>query len=449
MPLRMRLTALIGLLLLFSVLSGSVLVAWHAANSVRIELRAALDVGAKAACNGIEELADTNDRVGALRQLVSTFNGNRHVRATLVDPRGQSIITSQLFVPAQTVPSWFLGLIGEDTATIRLPVPGWDGGGGAIVLRADPINEIGEVWTEARDSMLVLAGFATLSALLISAVVGRALRPLESLSDAFDQVGKGDYHGSVRERGPPELVRLAGGFNAMTRQLAMAAAQNRRLNERLLTLQAEERADLARDLHDEVGPLLFAVDLTAATIDRLARGAGGSEIVAHARSIQETIGRMQRHVRMLLGRLRPIEAAVLSVAIDRLAAFWRSRQPNITFVIAVSVEEDRIGHNLKETIYRIVQEGMTNAIRHGKPDRIEITVSCDDDNRVRIEVIDDGIGMSANGMRARDPGQLGLVGMYERVMAVAGSLAIRHGRDGKGLALIVELPCEQTVDISE
>jgi two-component system sensor histidine kinase UhpB len=235
----------------------------------------------------------------------------------------------------------------------------------------------------------------------------------------------------------------------MTRQLAMAAAQNRRLNERLLTLQAEERADLARDLHDEVGPLLFAVDLTAATIDRLARGAGGSEIVAHARSIQETIGRMQRHVRMLLGRLRPIEAAVLSVAIDRLAAFWRSRQPNITFVIAVSVEEDRIGHNLKETIYRIVQEGMTNAIRHGKPDRIEITVSCDDDNRVRIEVIDDGIGMSANGMRARDPGQLGLVGMYERVMAVAGSLAIRHGRDGKGLALIVELPCEQTVDISE
>ena len=56
----------------------------------------------------------------------------------------------------------------------------------------------------------------------------------------------------------------------MTQRLATAAAQNRRLNERLLTLQAEERADLARDLHDEIGPLLFAVDMTAATIERLA-----------------------------------------------------------------------------------------------------------------------------------------------------------------------------------
>lgn len=69
------------------------------------------------------------------------------------------------------------------------------------------------------------------------------------------------------EHGPLELARLARGFNLMTGKLAATAAQNQRLNERLLTLQAEERADLARDLHDEVGPLLFAVNMTAATIE--------------------------------------------------------------------------------------------------------------------------------------------------------------------------------------
>ncbi len=67
----------------------------------------------------------------------------------------------------------------------------------------------------------------------------------------------------------------------MTQRLAAVAAQNHRLNERLLTLQAEERADLARDLHDEIGPLLFAVDMTAATIEHLAGSDRGNEIPTH------------------------------------------------------------------------------------------------------------------------------------------------------------------------
>src|SRR5262249_35580649 len=151
---------------------------------------------------------------------------------------------------------------------------------------------------------------------------------------AFERVGEGDYHGTVPERGPPELARLAHGFNLMTGRLATVAAQNRRLNERLLTIQAEERADVARDLHDEIGPLLFAVDMTAATIGR------GGEIPTHVRSIHEAVGRMQRHVRALLGRLRPLEAVGLEAAIDRLVAFWRCRRPEIGFTVAIAVEED-------------------------------------------------------------------------------------------------------------
>ena len=179
--------------------------------------------------------------------------------------------TSRLFAPTQSgsglVP---LADRRRSRRRSRCRFRGVDGGG-VIVLEADPTNEIGEVWAESRDAVLVLAGFAVLSALLISAVVGRALRSLERLSAAFERIGKGDYHGLLPVQGPPELTRLANGFNAMSERLATVAAQNHRLNERLLTLQAEERADLARDLHDEIGPLLFAVDMTAAAIERLAR----------------------------------------------------------------------------------------------------------------------------------------------------------------------------------
>ncbi len=278
MPLRLRLIASIGLVLLASLACGSVLVGWHAASSVRTELRAALDVGANTIRNGLAEFVRSGDHADELRHLVGTFNGNRHVRATLLDARDQPLAASVLFVPTQPVPGWFRRLIGGEPGAVRLAVAPADGGGSAIVLQADPINEIGEVWAESRDAVLVLAGFALLSALLICAVIGRALRPLETLSSAFEQIGKGDYHGSLPEHGPPELTRLASGFNLMTQRLATAAAQNRRLNERLLTLQAEERADLARDLHDEIGPLLFAVDMTAATIERLAGRDGASEI---------------------------------------------------------------------------------------------------------------------------------------------------------------------------
>ena len=164
---------------------------------MRTELRAALDVGANTIRNGIDDLAASDDRADELRHLVATFDGNRHVRATLLDARDQPVAASELFVPTQPVPGWFRRLIGGEPGAVRLPVPPAGDGGGAIVLQADPINEIGEVWAESRDAVLVLAGFALLSALLICAVVGRALRPLENSVDRL----RADRQGRLSRQG--------------------------------------------------------------------------------------------------------------------------------------------------------------------------------------------------------------------------------------------------------
>jgi two-component system sensor histidine kinase UhpB len=441
MPLRVRLIALIGLMLLASLAAGSVLVGWHAANSVRTELRAALNVGARTIRNGFSEMPGQDDQMNAMRHLVATFNGNRHVRAAWVDAQDQPLVVSELFVPTQNVPGWFRVLIGDEPGVLSLPVPPPINEGGAIVLRTDPINEIGEVWAQSRDTVLVLAAFAVLSAALTCAVIGQALRPLETLANAFDRIGKGNYDERVGEYGPPEITRLTRGFNVMMQRLATIAAQNRRLHERLLTLQAEERADLARDLHDEIGPLLFAIDMTAATIERTANGERRSDTAILVRSIQDAVAQMQRHVRVLLGRLRPIEAVRLAAAIDRLVVFWRSRRPDITFVVSVSIDVDRTDPSLNETVYRVVQESVSNAIRHAEPTQIQITIGHNGPDRLRVEVADDGIGMTIDGTTGRDPGQLGLIGMRERVMAMAGSLMIQRGPEGRGLAIIADLSC--------
>jgi two-component system, NarL family, sensor histidine kinase UhpB len=444
MPLRVRLIALIALVLLASLACGSVLVGWHAASSVRTELHAALDVGANTIHNGLGELVRPGDHAAELQHLIGTFNGNRHVRATLLDAQDRPVAASTLFVPTQSVPSWFRRLIGREPGAVRLAVSSAGVDGGAIVLQADPINEIGEVWAESRDAVLVLAGFALLSVMLIYVVIGRALRPLEELSRAFHRIGNGDYHGGMPEHGTPELMRLASGFNRMTQRLASAAAQNHRLNERLLTLQAQERADLARDLHDEIGPLLFAADMAAATIERLAGTDRAWDIPTHAQSIHDAVRLAQRHVRAILGRLRPMQATGLEQALGQLASFWQSRRPDIAFAVDVAVEEDRIDDDVKDTIYRVVQEAMSNAIRHGNPARVDIVIAHGDAGRIRVAVTDDGIGMATDEATVRGPARLGLVGMRERVMAMAGSLSIEHGSDGRGLALVATLPCLRT-----
>ncbi|HTC11594.1 MAG TPA: histidine kinase [Acetobacteraceae bacterium] len=448
MPLRMRLIVLVGAMLLASLAGGSALVAWHAAGRVRTELQAALSVGTKTVRNGYDDLARSTDRAADLRRLVSTFNGNRHVRATWLDERDQPVAASQLFVPTEPTPRWFHSLIGSNPGVVRLLVPRDSTIGGTVVLQADPTNEVGEVWGESRDFVLVLGGFALLSAVLICLAVGRALRPLDAVSLAFDRIAQGDYQGAVPEHGPPELARLSRGFNVMTRHLAAAAAQNRRLNERLLTLQAEERADLARDLHDEIGPMLFAVNMTAATIERLAESGHGTDIPEQVRSIHDAISRMQRHVRAILERLRPMQSIGLEVAIDRLVAFWKNRRPNVTFGVVISVETDCFGDDVKETIYRVIQEGVSNAIRHGEPARVMIAVASDADDGIRVEVTDDGIGLPSNGVVEPASRQFGLLGMRERLVAMAGSLSIQPGADNHGLTLVARLPYAATPGIS-
>jgi two-component system sensor histidine kinase UhpB len=437
MPLRARLMALVCTILLVSLGGGGALIVWHAVGRVQTELGAALGVGANTVENGLKELRTVDDRTAELPRLIGTFDGNRHVRATLLDATGSTTVRSDLSVPAQRVPGWFVRLIGNPILPMQIPA----GLGMSIVLEPDPANELDEVWEESRDTMLMLAAFAVLSALLISVVIGRALRSLEALSTALAAVGNGDCHCPLLPQGAPELKRLAVAFNGMSERLGAAAAQNQRLNERLLTLQAEERAELARNLHDDIGPLLFAVEMTAATMDRVAATGHVGDIRTHARAIHDAVALIQRHVRDILGRLRPISATGLQNAIERLVSFWQRRRPDIDFNLAIAIEEDLLEEEAKETIYRVVQEGLSNAMRHAAPARVAITIAHDDADGIRIILTDDGIGLTPDQAKSSGRARLGLIGMRERVMAMAGSLSVTPGRNAKGLTLIASLPC--------
>ena len=234
----------------------------------------------------------------------------------------------------------------------------------------------------------------------------------------------------MREAGPSELVRLGRGVNDMAGRLAAMQATTHRLEDQLRTLQDEERADLARDLHDEIGPHLFAVNVDAAMARRLIGEGRTDEALRQVESIQAAVGHTQRLVRDILGRLRPTELIELGLkaAIDELVAFWSARQPGIAFSVRVPDDEALpLADDIRETVYRVIQEALNNAVRHGRPGRIEVVVSRADGGDIVARVSDDG---AASG-KPEGVG-FGLRGMRERVTAAGGRLTIERGSGGRG-----------------
>jgi two-component system sensor histidine kinase UhpB len=209
-----------------------------------------------------------------------------------------------------------------------------------------------------------------------------------------------------------------------------------RLEEQLVEVQEEERAELARDLHDEIGPLLFAVSVDLVALREHDALRGDSQLRARLAATDEAVSRMQQHVRSILGRLRPTTVADLGLrhSVEGLATFWRTRYPAVSFNIDIS--EESFSADVGSRIYRIVQESVSNAVRHGHPSRIELSVSRESTTSVVVEVRDDGVGLQPEGIQ----GGLGLTGMRERVSELGGELDVSAGSGGRGVRVRARLP---------
>ena len=209
----------------------------------------------------------------------------------------------------------------------------------------------------------------------------------------------------------------------MAERLAEIDERNRALEAQLLTIQDEERAEIARDLHDEIGPHLFAVALDADMIGQMHKQGETQAIPDQVRSIQSAVSYMQRQVRELIARLRPTRAAELGLeaAIGDLVTFWQARQPEVEFVSELDGADTYVPEPLRDVIYRVVQEFVANALRHAQTTRLSIAVT---------RTSDRGYCHRSEPRRVRNrrptdlPG-LGLVSMRERVQAAGGSLAYR------------------------
>lgn len=436
MSLRITLILGITLVLTASLACGGVLLYWHAVNKVATEMSAALAVGERTVRNAVNDIERAIAPNEDFATLVKSLDGDRHLRVLLLAPHGAVLAQSMPMPPEDPAPDWFYRMLVRAPGVGRVTVPLSSSRSGTIVIQTDSHNEIGEAWSDATLTFTILGLFCSLNALLVSWILGRALQPLNKIIAAFRRVGGGDYAAQAPEMGPREFMQLSRGFNQMVTRLALMSRRKDMLEEQLVEVQEEERAELACDLHDEVGPLLFAVSVDLVALQGHAAIAADSQLRTRLAATGEAVSRMQQHVRSILGRLRPPTVADLGLrhSVERLTAFWSTRYPSVAF--RVDISEEDLSSEVGSQIYRIVQESISNALRHGRPSCIELRVQREDDAWFSVEICDDGVGLQSDGIH----GGLGLTGMRERVSARGGELEVTTGAGGRGVRVRARLP---------
>jgi two-component system, NarL family, sensor histidine kinase UhpB len=226
--------------------------------------------------------------------------------------------------------------------------------------------------------------------------------------------------------------------NAAETRLAETLAENRRLSLSHVRVQEDERKQLARELHDELGQHLNAIKIDAVSIRNWSEGKM-HETHGAARAIVRVTDHVQGIIRDMLHRLRPVglDELGLSAALEHLVQHWRSRNPHIHVALHVAGAVDGLGEVENITLYRMVQESLTNVVKHARASNVRVAVARDA-HGVMLSVKDDGAGAAGWDTAAG----LGLVGMRERVEALGGQLEIVSSA-GQGFLIKAVIPAAE------
>ncbi|WP_240794541.1 histidine kinase [Azoarcus sp. DD4] len=272
--------------------------------------------------------------------------------------------------------------------------------------------------------VLALAWLALAAlAVVLIAPVRRALRPADRILAAIGQLEAGDTTVRLPAFELREFRRIGEDFNSLARQLGETRAAERRLATGLLDAREAERRHLARELHDDMGQHLTSLRAEAAFLRHVADG-DKAALLPSLDIIETSLAQLHESVQGIVQRLRPpgLDAFGLGNCLAQLVRDARRRPDGTPVETELAVRGDlaALPGEFAVHVYRIVQEGLTNALRHACANRVTVAVACDG-GRIEVEVVDDGL---ADGSAMDTRGGHGLSGMAERVAALGGSVAL-------------------------
>ncbi|MCH8503465.1 MAG: histidine kinase [Ectothiorhodospiraceae bacterium] len=422
MSLSARLNLLFAGLTLVFLCASLALVIHHARLAVKAELVSATSLSAELLQGALGTLSGL-DAAYAEDALLAELSGtglHRHV--TLQKERdGQIRALGEEVATGTSSPAWFQALVRPEAELFTRVVPLAGDAGGSIIIRGLPEDEIAEAWAGARGLLALMAAFGATAVIMIQLVLNTTLRPLRTVLSGLDKLERGHFDSRIPLTGAPDFDCVAGQFNRLSTALQASQSRNRKLNRKLLDVQEEERRNLARELHDELGQCMSAIQAEAVAV-RNEPGVVPDRVRDAAESIRATASHVQGLTRNLIRRLRPaaLDELGLATAVGNMGDEWAERHPEIACKAEVSDALDHVEPSASIHVYRLLQEALTNISRHSSAARVTLRMRRLSPSLLELSLGDDGRGFDPD---SATPG-FGLLGMRERLAGIGGTLAI-------------------------
>lgn len=447
-PFRWQILIAITLLTMFTGLIGGVLAVLDARTRAAVETQSNVELWRHHIAAQTREIDGAADLAPFIWRLAREMSKVRHVSIRVVTPYGKAAggTPDEEELSGRNkqdrAPQWFANLVQPTMEVSNVPIMSGDKLLGTVFIKGEPDDEIAEAWELLELMSILWLGGTALMMTGLYFVLGFILDPLVTLADGMRELEDGHYGLRIEPPKVRELAAIVGSFNTLAEALDNANAENGRLYGQLIAVQEDERRQISRDLHDEFGPCLFGITAATGAIERHARTLPEPKAKAILSCVDEITlvsERLKSLNRSLLNRLRPVALGrvTLTELIAELILTFRSRHSDTRFEHDFKGLPTSYGEDIDLTLYRCVQEGLTNAMRHGKPSLVTVTLIVEETQSgpgIRLRIIDDGIGISESAAVG-----FGLSGMRERVRALSGTLIIEPLAQA-GTILIVTLP---------
>jgi two-component system sensor histidine kinase UhpB len=417
--------------------------------STRASVREEIEAANRVASQLLGELASIYSNVGGSDLVLQFLQQIGRVRAnevSLLSPSGSVLYRSPhaTYKAGREAPQWFQRLLAPQVTKVTFPLRG----GVLLVVEAQPSRSVLDAWDDVVRLTALGAGMLVVVNGLAFWSVARVLKPFPIIADGLARIQQGELSYRLPPLGGHEAGAIGAAFNGMAQAVedkvraerqardAEARLEERREMASLADQRVEEeRRLIAHELHDEFGQSVTAIRSLALAIATQAgtRDPATSE-VAHL--ISDEAARLYDAMHGLIPRLAPLslDTMGLTATLESLTRDWQRRYPSVALTIHHELPPD-LGPSVTLVIYRVIQEGVINALRHAHPSRVDVDVSSDL-HQIVVTVIDDGVGMPSEWSK---PGHFGLRGLTDRVTQLGGSFQVGSGAGG-GARLTAEIP---------
>jgi two-component system sensor histidine kinase UhpB len=417
--------------------------------SARASIREEIETANRVAAQLLGRLASIYSREGGTELVLHFLAQLGRVRANdiiLRSAMGEVLYRSPpvTYKARRSAPEWFSRLLAPSVARHTFLLPG----GSQLVVQPEVSRAVIDAWDHVLRLLALSAVMLLVANGLAFWLIHRALSPFPVIVRGLERIESGDLAFRLPPLAGYEAHAIGAAFNRMAQAVEDKVRAERKAHEAEARLEErrelsrvveqrleEERRLIAHELHDEFGQSVTAIRSLAQVIATQ----GGRKDPATgeaAKLISEEAARLYDNMHGLIPRLTPLSLDSLGLAatLESLVRDWQRRYPSVTLSLEQNVPDD-LGPSVALALYRVVQEGLINALRHAQPSRVEIKLESAE-GRIVVTVLDNGTGLPQDWSR---PGHFGLRGLAERIEHLGGTFSVGNRPEG-GAQLTATVP---------